>query len=151
MNKKKVILLSFPLILVLSIFLTWFYFGEPKEFPNEQTIVSKMNAIFPESKPKEILDQLFLDKKHVYVPFITEEGNYGSSYWVWKNRSWQVATISNRGEPHLWKINKKDSSAHYLVWNMDPNDTVKEIDFYLIKDRNYLISDGVHTLNRSYK
>ncbi|MDZ5471560.1 hypothetical protein SM124_07345 [Bacillus sp. 31A1R] len=146
MNRKQTIYFMSSLFLIVALATVyWFYFSAPKAFPSEQQLISKMNALFAEAEVSEILDELFLDESHAYVPFKTDKGAYGSSYWVWKNRKWQVSTIEGSGQPILWTPNERKPSKQFLVWNIDPNDEVDSIDFYLIKKRNYFVSDGIHT------
>jgi hypothetical protein len=122
-------------ILVFFSFIYWFYFSEPKPFLRTNAILEELNQTYPEVSAKTVQDTIFIDSKHIFVPFISERDQYGLSYWVWSNHKWKVAYIENTGQPKLWKISKKDLKTHYFVWNIHPQDQLKTLRFFLIRDR----------------
>ena len=63
------------------------------------------------------------------------------SYWVRNKFGWKLLRMDTRGEPNVWKLKANDPSTHYLLWNIDPKDQLSHIDYYLIRDRNYHITD----------
>lgn len=144
MTRKRLVMMIGVLVLVLSgFFMYWFVYSKPTSFPNHEHLTKEMNLIFPDAKVDIIQDTVYLDKKHVFVPFISAEKQYGVSYWVWQNRKWHVGSISTTGEPHIWKIDEKDSSTFHFVWNMQPEDQVHHIKFFFIRDRSFYVTDGV--------
>jgi hypothetical protein len=131
------------LVVVPSIILYWFYFSKPVSFPTNEQLVEEINSIFPEAASSVIQDTIPVDERHVVVPFISNDNDYGLSYWIWKKHKWRVATINTKGEPKIWKINRKDPSSFRLVWNIHPEDQLSSIAFYIIRDRGYQITDGI--------
>ncbi len=129
--------------LLASFMIFWFYFAKPVSFPTNGQLVREINSIFPEASASVIQDSILVDERHVVVPFISNEDHYGLSYWVWKRHKWTVATIDTKGEPKIWKINRKDPSSFHLVWNIHPEDQVSSISYYLIRDRGYQITEGI--------
>ncbi|QRG66202.1 hypothetical protein [Brevibacillus choshinensis] len=142
MTKKKLWSLGFFMILP-SIILYWFYFSKPTSFPTNEQLVEEMNRNFPEATASVIQETIPVGERNVLVPFISKRGDYGLSYWVWKNHKWKVASIDTKGEPRLWKIHKNDPSSFYFVWNIHPKDQLSSIHFYMIRDRGYRITKGV--------
>lgn len=145
MTKRKIWVLAglAALGLLSSFTIYWFYFAKPVSFPTNEQLVKEINRIFPEASVSFVQDTIPVDIRHVAVPFISNEGNYGLSYWVWKKHKWTVATIDTKGEPKLWKINRKDPSSFHLVWNIHPEDQLSSITYYLIRDRGYQVTEGV--------
>lgn len=145
MKKKKLIIWSIPIIVLLSLFIIYkFYFSKPSDFLTNEQIVEEINSVYPEATAQTVQDKLSLDDCHMLVPFISSNGTYSLSHWVWKHGQWKVAVISSKGYPRVWKIDENDPSTFFFVWNMHPTDNVAAIDFYLLKDRGYRISDDIH-------
>ncbi len=145
MKNKKLIAWSIPIIVLLSLFIVYkLYFSKPSEFLTNDQIVKEINHVYPEALAQTVQDKLSVDDRHILVPFISSKGNYGLSHWVWKHGQWKVAVIYSNGYPRVWKIDEKDPSTFYLMWNMNPTDKLAAIDFYLLKDRSYRISDNIH-------
>lgn len=145
MKKKKLIRGSILIIVLLSIFIVYrFYLMKPSEFLTNDQIVKEINNVFPEAVAQTVQDKLPLDDRHMLVPFISSNGTYSLSHWLWKHGQWKVAVISSKGYPRVWKIDENDPSTFFFVWNMHPTDNVAAIDFYLLKDRGYRISDDIH-------
>ena len=94
---------------------------------------------------EDIQETVYLDKRHTIVPFISDRGDHGVSYWQWQKHKWQVMSIEMKGDPRLWKIDPNDPSTYYLVWNWDPNDQLSYMKFYFVRDREYFVSDGIAT------
>lgn len=130
-------------VVSLTTFLVyWYFFWPPKPFPSNEEIVREVNRTYEEAGAKDILDTLFVDTHHVVVPYISTNEDYGLSYWGWRNHKWQVLTIDTKGEPKVWKVNGNDPSSFVIVWNVDPNDQLQEIQYYLIRNRNYGMTNG---------
>ena len=67
----------------------------------------------------------------------------GMSLWEWKNGKWKVVYIKTKGQPILWMIDKKDPSTYRVVWNFSERSNVDYMKFYLMKRRNYYVSNNV--------
>lgn len=147
MLNKKIVTFGIAVVIVLAT-ATSFYgsnFSKPASFPEKGQLIEKMNKIFPTATVKSIQDIVQVDQKHMFVPFLSEEGRYGVSYWGWNKHKWKVLHIDNAGEPRLWKINSNDPSTYYMVWNIHPDDKVDYMKFYFIRNRGFQGSDGVET------
>lgn len=143
MNKKKLrvrISVGIAFVLVIGL-IYWFYLASPTSLPTNEELISELNRVDSQSSAREIQDTLVLDERHVLVPFISDKGDYGLSYWVWNKHKWRVAMISSRGEPRVWKIDSGDPSTYYVVWNIHPEDKMTRMDYYLLRDRNYHITN----------
>ncbi|MCZ8537107.1 hypothetical protein M9R32_07950 [Paenisporosarcina quisquiliarum] len=144
MSKKKLlIILSILAILLIFSLIYWITSINPSSFPDKEELMEEINHIFPPANVKEIQDTIVLDEKHVFVPFISEENNYGVSHWVWEQRKWELARVNTGGEPHSWRIENEDLSTTHLVWNISPEIPIEKLKFYLIKDRSFHITDGI--------
>jgi len=137
LKKRRLLVVALLVVLLLSVFLFWFYFSKPSAFPTNDQLIQEINDTFPRTAVDIIQDRVSVDERHVFVPFITEKDDYGVSYWVWKQRKWRAESISGDGQPHMWKINKKDPSTYHFIWNMHPDNQLDSADFYLIRDRGY--------------
>lgn len=144
MTKKKLWLVVGVSVLLLSVvFVYWFYLSKPTAFPGNDRLVQDINSLFPEAEVDVIQDTIMLDEHHAYVPFITEKGNYGMSFWVWAKHKWNVSSIDTSGGPSIWRINEMDTSSYHFVWNSDPESQIQTLNFYLQIKRNFLISNGI--------
>lgn len=145
MTKRKLWTLSGLGVLGLlsSFTMYWFYFAKPAPFPTNEQLVKEINRVFPEVSASVIQDTIPVEERHVVVPFISKKDNYGLSYWVWKKHKWTVLTIDTKGEPKIWKINRKDPSSFHIVWNIHPEDQLSSITYFLIRDRGYQITEGI--------
>ncbi|MFJ7936562.1 hypothetical protein [Sporosarcina sp. NPDC096371] len=143
-KKRKLFAAGLLAVLLASAVLTWFYFSKPTSFPANDQLVETINNTMPQAEADMIQDSIYVDAQHVFVPFISKKGDYGVSYWVWQKakQKWKVGSISTSGEPLLWRIDKKDPSTYYFVWNIHPDDQLDAVQFYLVRDRGYHISDG---------
>lgn len=142
-KKKKLLLLSFLVLIFSTCSLGyWFYFSPPGEFPSKQEAIDAMMDTFPEADIKEIQDVIFLDPKHVYVPFITNDEGYGSSFWEWKLHEWKFFSIDTGTTPRIWRIDPDNPASNFIIWNFHPDNQLKNLTFYLMKERGYSISDG---------
>jgi hypothetical protein len=145
MSKKRKSLTLMGLMILFISFIYWFFLSEPKPFLKHNEILAEMNQTYPEISAKIIQDTIFLDKKHVFVPYISKHNTYGLSYWIWSNHKWKIAYIETKGQPKLWEISKKNPNTHYIVWNIHPEDQLKSLRLFLIRDRNYSVIDGIHS------
>lgn len=135
--------------LVLAAFLAfalYLYFPtKPESFPINEQLIDEINQLFPTAAPTTIQDAIYLDERHVFVPFISKENEYGVSYWAWEEHKWKVLEIDTTGEPRLWMINESNPSSYYLVWNIHPEDQVDYLKFYLVRDRGFRGVDNLYT------
>jgi hypothetical protein len=146
-GKMKAIVLTAAVLLLMagSLLIYWFYFTTPEPLPGEKQMVKAINGLLPEARAGEIQKVIKIDGKHAAAPFISKEGIYGVSTWVWDRHKWKLGTVRTKGEPKIWKINPKDPSTYRIVWNIDPSEkNVDTLNFYYKRDRNYSISGTRH-------
>ncbi|MCH1624300.1 hypothetical protein [Fredinandcohnia quinoae] len=143
-KKQILIFTGASSLIILSIIIYVYYFSNPSEFPSDRNLVSEMNQLYPEANVSKIQDTVIIDEKHIFVPFISNDDLYGTSFWEWKKRRWEPISINSVGEPRIWMINKSNPSTYHLVWNIHPDDKMNYFKFYLIQDRSYHITLGVH-------
>ncbi|MGV3466104.1 MAG: hypothetical protein ACO1OT_12525 [Heyndrickxia sp.] len=143
--KKPIIitsLIGFGLLLTCFA-LYWFYFSKPSPFPDSYHLMKKLDDSFPEASVEKVQGYFPMDNRHFFVPFITKENKYGFSCWTWKKHKWELTAMNTMGEPFLWKINERDPSTYRIIWNLHPNDHIRSIRFFMIRDRGYHVSEGV--------
>lgn len=144
MKKKNMwLLIAFGIVLLTTFLVYWFLFWPPKPFPSNEQIVQEINRTYEEAEAKVIQDTLFVDTHHVVVPYISANEDYGLSYWRWRNHKWQVISIDTKGEPKVWKVKGNDPTSFAIVWNAHPDDQVQAIQFFLLRNRNYVMTNGV--------
>ncbi|RXI96595.1 hypothetical protein DS745_23115 [Anaerobacillus alkaliphilus] len=142
MKKKKIIGIAIFLVLAGSLY--FYFFSKPIVFISEEELIKAVNNYYHDGPERiEIQDVIFLGDTHVFVPF-TSNGRYGTSYWVWKKRSWKLGEISTIQTPMIWKVDPKDPSTYVFVWNINPDNDMTQLDFYLENRRNYRVSNEVH-------
>lgn len=145
MKRKGVITtLSGCVIIIVLLFIYRLYFSSPASFPENNQLLKDMNHLYPDASINTIQQTLYLDDYHVFVPFKTSNRKYGFSCWEWKNHKWGLIAINTSGDPYLWKLNKKDPSTYRFVWNIHPDDQLGSIQLYLLKDRGYHFTEGIH-------
>lgn len=134
---KRRMVLSLIGLAALLFVIYYFFLAKPTEF-------AKTDTYKRYSEVTEILDVIEIDENHVFVPVVTEENKYGMSLWVWKNHKWQMEFESSTGSPSVLKLTNSDPSSYKVFWNIHPGDQVSYGEFYLLRKRNYQISEGVH-------
>jgi len=122
--------------------LYWLYFSPPPPTPTEDKIIEEMNLLFPTADVHMIQDIIYADDRHALVPFISKNNEHGLSFWATKQGKWKPVSIHTTGGPWVWKIKKNDPSKHYLVWNIATEEQPAYIQFYLMKNRDYLVLSG---------
>ncbi|PLS10365.1 hypothetical protein [Neobacillus cucumis] len=120
-----------------TLLIYWFYFSPPKSFPTKSQLIKEINHSTPRASVKIIQDTVHIDKGHVFVPYISKDGQYGVSFWVWERHKWEMESLSTNGSPRIWKIDRNNPASYYILWNLHPDDGVKDMDFYLIRERGY--------------
>lgn len=116
----------------------------PTDFLQEQELIGRLNSVDEKIIVEVVQDIIFIDDKHVFVPFVSNDEEYGFSLWKWKNGKWHLSRKSVSESIHIIKINEKDPTTYYFVWNF-PDDNINAIKLFLLKDRNYRYSDGYTT------
>ncbi|WP_019412944.1 hypothetical protein [Paenisporosarcina sp. TG20] len=144
MTKKKLwLVVSVGMLILSALLIYWFYFSKPDSFPENGRLVQDINSLYPEAEAAVIQDTIMTDEYHAFVRFITEQGNYGMSFWSWEKHKWNVSTIDTSGGPSIWKVNEMDPSTYHLVWNGLPENQIQSMNFYFLIKRNFRISDGI--------
>ncbi|MGG0720505.1 hypothetical protein ABE096_23435 [Robertmurraya massiliosenegalensis] len=143
--RKKLIGIGAGIAVLSSIFIYLFFFSKPFPFPVAEMLIEEINQFFPEANAEEIQDLIQIDERHTLVPFISETGDYGLSYWVWQKRSWHVDRIDTKGGPMVWEINSRKPSSYYFVWNISPDNFLDSMSFYMIRERGYQVMEGKET------
>ncbi|MDX5476747.1 MAG: hypothetical protein LPK00_14535 [Bacillaceae bacterium] len=138
-NNKNIWLtpVTFILILGVGVYSYLYYFSPPKPFYSNDELVMELNKISDYSTVMEIQDIIFLDENRVFVPYITTDEDYSSSYWTWEKNNWNAIAHYNNSIPFVWSSKKGQDT--FFVWNLNPRDNIKSIDFYMIRDRYYHI------------
>lgn len=143
MLKNKKTFISLLIFVIASIVFYWFYLSKPTAFYSEARLKGIINHTNDDVYAKEIQDIIFIDQKHVFVPYISKEKDYGLSFWKWQHHKWKIVNIIDKGgTPRIWKIKPNDPSTFVTFWNYKPADQVNEIKFRLTRERNYMMSNG---------
>ncbi|OIK10443.1 hypothetical protein BIV60_20990 [Bacillus sp. MUM 116] len=142
MLKKSLWIASLAIIVIISVIIYQNYDSKPSPFPAKNQLVSRINHLFPEAAVNKIQDTVFLDEKNVFVPFISKGSKYGTSFWVWEKRKWELESVNTGGEPQLLKLHLDEPETFYFSWNIDPNSKLSYGKFYLLRDRSFLVTDG---------
>jgi hypothetical protein len=120
------------------------YPHDPKPFLSNKEIKKEIMKVFPGDGVGKIQAQVFIDKKHVFVPYITKRNTYGIVNWIWKKNDWEIISIeTNTADPKLWKIKSNNTLKFYLFWNINPKSRIHKMNFYLTRNRQFSVSDGV--------
>ncbi|WP_096154980.1 MULTISPECIES: hypothetical protein [Bacillus] len=129
-------------ILVLSVVIYYVYsnIAPAKSFFEGQELTVQLNKISTERSVKEILEVIYLDDIRVYIPFVTNKDEYGASLWEWKKNKWNAIGHYNHSTPFVWS--NENGEETYFVWNIDPKDEIQSMNFFLIRDRGYYITDN---------
>ncbi|MEH6936863.1 hypothetical protein V7056_03260 [Bacillus sp. JJ664] len=142
MLKNKKTIIGLLIFVIAFIVIYWFYLSKPTTFYSEARIKKIISHTYEGEYAKEIQDIIFIDQKHVFVPYISKENGYGVSFWKWQHHKWKIVNIIDKaGTPRLWKIKPNDPSSYVMFWNYNPVDRVNEIKFRLVRERNYMMSN----------
>jgi hypothetical protein len=142
MRKKVLVPLLLITILIACGIFYWYYLAPPATLPDKEEINTILSDPYNRVEIAEIQDTIFLDDKHVFIPFITEEEGHGISFWEWKKHEWQLSSFSTGSMPQIWKIDVDDPSSHFIMWNFHPENDLKYLTFFLIKERGFSVTDG---------
>ena len=138
--KKPILIASILIGVILFSASYWYHNSGPASFPTDEQVVEEMTNHFSYVSNSVIQDTVFLDERHVFVPFNTNGKVYGLSLWEWNKRKWNAVLVSTSGDIKVWKINSKDPTTFHAVWNYPPQDQVDYMKFYLINKRGFQIS-----------
>ena len=137
--KNKIVQILVVLVLSSIVFFV-FYLKlplKPTSFNASRVRSHEINQLFPQGAAKDIQDIIYIDKTHVFVPFITKEDTYGESFWIWKHNKWKLSRVeASGGNIRLWKINPDDPSSYVFVWNMNPADKIEQFKIRLMQNRS---------------
>ncbi|MBU9712727.1 hypothetical protein [Evansella tamaricis] len=137
------ILLTIILIGIGAIY--YYYYSGPDEFLSEGALLDEIRDYYYEADSStEIQDIIFIDESHVFVPFRINN-IYGTSYWYWEKRKWNLRRIDTIQTPTIWRVDPEDPSTFVFLWNMSPDTDLHEGEFFMINPRNYFVSNNVHT------
>ncbi|WP_019241276.1 MULTISPECIES: hypothetical protein [Bacillus] len=132
-------------IIIISIvilgLLFWLIPTKPGEMLSNKKLIDMIHAVVPELEDSDIQDVIYVDDKHVFVPFTTKGNQYGISCWVWKKHKWNLTLVDSSGEPRIWKLDPNDPSSFHLIWNLNPKYPINEIHYYFIRDR-WFVREG---------
>lgn len=115
----------------------WKWIGvKPTPMNDLDQAAATLQALAPDYNVAKVQAIVEVDSRHLFVPFISEDGEHGMSFWIWDRFKWDLRRIESDGDPHLWKVRGDDSSGQYLVWNVNPSYKVREYAYYWIRKRN---------------
>ncbi len=131
---------------VLLLVFMWWNYSPPAQFPDERQLLREMNDALDQygtsDQVAEIQKVIHADRRHVAVPYISENGNYGMSSWTWRKRKWELTSLESNGEPRLWMIDRNDPTSYFLTWNIAPEMAAEKLNAYIIRRRDYGMADG---------
>ncbi|MCM3758384.1 hypothetical protein M3197_13015 [Sporosarcina aquimarina] len=131
---------------VLLLVFMWWNYSPPSQFPDERQLLREMNDALNQfgtsDQVAEIQKVIQADRRHVAVPYISEDGNYGMSFWIWGKWKWKLINLESNGEPRLWMIDRNDPSSYFLTWNIAPETGAKKLNAYMIRRRDFGMMDG---------
>lgn len=142
MTKKRIFIV---IIFLLSILFVVYKLSilKPKAFIHENEIIRQLKEFEPNIVVQTIEDIIQVDGKHYFVPASAEDGQRLSLYYQWVKGKWRITYIDIGTNEFIygWQLDSKDPSSIVFVWHF-PKETLEKMDVYLIKNRNYFISQG---------
>lgn len=142
MNKKKWIALGVFALLILGMFIYFLINEFPSDFLKEEELIGILNSVDEKIEVEVIQDLIFMDDKHVFVPFISKDEDYGFSLWKWKNGKWHLSEKRVSGLINFIQLKENDPTSYYFVWNL-PGNNISAIKLYMIRERDYRITNGL--------
>ncbi|MDM5317083.1 hypothetical protein QUF49_13835 [Fictibacillus sp. b24] len=143
MNKKLLFLLLITILLMVGGFVYWYYYSEPNTTPSHGELMKQIDRAYEEAEIAKVQDAILVDERHLFVPYISKDNDYGTSFFVWKKRKWELEAVNSVGQPILWKIDSDDPSFYKIVWNFHPDDQFQSAQFYLLRNRGYEVTQGI--------
>ncbi|RJE85118.1 hypothetical protein D3P07_21340 [Paenibacillus sp. 1011MAR3C5] len=110
--------------------------GKPGALPDEQIMVNAINGMYNQGEVEQLVAVDLLDSRHAFVPFVSEYGEHGMSFWEWEKHEWRLTRVDDNGMPHIWKLDDKDPRKRVFVYHINPRDKMERLTFYLLRDRN---------------
>lgn len=133
MNKKKWMALGIFFAIIIGSMIYFFRNEFPSDFLDDEALIKKLSD---DMQVEVIQDKIFIDKKYVFVPFISKGEDYGYSIWKWENGKWHLIQKAVNGYMSLIKINEHDPASYRFVWNF-PTENISTIKIFMVKDRNF--------------
>lgn len=124
-------------VLAVAGLIFWRWIGiKPTPMSDLDRTAATLLALAPDYNVAKVQAIIEVDSRHLFVPFISESGEYGMSFWIWDRFKWELRRIDSDGDPHLWRVRGNDLSRQYFVWNSNPNFKVSEYAYYWLRKRN---------------
>ena len=139
MNKKWII--SLVIIFIIGLGTFYFYDREPTTFLTIEEVTELLNKQFFNGNVK-VLDVLEAEKSYRFVPFTTEDGRSGMSYWAFKLSGWKLVGYEWNADLKVWQLRPNDPTSYYFIWHFSPQEEAKQMNVFLLQDRFYSISGG---------
>ncbi|WP_332646610.1 hypothetical protein [Lysinibacillus sp. 54212] len=137
MSKKWVVTLAIIFIIVLGAVALNYRTPTPFLTVEEITeVLNKQNI----AHTVTVLDVLEAEPSYRLVPFTTEDGRAGMSYWSFKLSGWKLVGYEWNGSLKIWKLRPDDPTSYYFVWNFSSQQEVAQMNVFLLQDRYYSIS-----------
>ncbi|PFA62797.1 hypothetical protein CN378_17280 [Bacillus sp. AFS015802] len=140
MNKRKILFLAGGLLVIGLLAAYWLFVGNEDSLPEEEEIMAGINATLSNAEATEVQDFLKVGKNHGIAPFRSDNGGYSLSYWERNLTGWKVKAVRTDGEPGMWMVDEDDPSSFHIVWNIPPENRVKTLQYYFMRERGYSIS-----------
>lgn len=137
MNKKWIVIVSFAVVIGVGIL--FFVNREPTPFLTMEEVTEILNRQDINS-PVKVLDIIDLEKSYRFVPFITESGQRGISYWAFNHFEWKLVAYEWSDQLKVWKLSPDDPSSYYFVWHFETQKEVSQMNIHLLQNRSYHIS-----------
>ena len=140
MNKKWIVIVSFAVVIGMCIL--FFINREPTPFLTMEEVTEILNRQDINS-PVQVLDIIDLEKSYRFVPFITESGQRGISYWAFNHFEWKLVAYEWDDDVRVWKLRPNDPSSYYFVWHFEAQDEVTQMNIHLLQNRSYRVSGDI--------
>lgn len=140
MKKRSILFLAGGILVVALLAFYWLYVEKTDSRPKDEEILSQINAHLSNAEAVEIQDFLKLDAGHGVAPFLSEMGVYGVSYWERHLTGWKAISIRTDGEPKLWMVDPGDPSSFHIIWNINPDNDIRTLQYYYMRERGYSMS-----------
>ncbi|QTD39455.1 hypothetical protein [Sporosarcina sp. Te-1] len=129
MRRRRIFIAGAAVAVVLLLTAGYLLFiAKPAPFPSdEQALIDELNTHSIGAAIEQVLDVFPVEERFQFVPFVTDEKDYGMSFWVWKDLRWQPAFITYSGEPRVWKVREGDPSTYRIVWNISPESSLSTL------------------------
>ncbi|MCR2806571.1 hypothetical protein [Paenibacillus soyae] len=120
------------------------YDGRPGAIPSAEEAAAAINQYEPEADAEVVLDRIRLDDRQLFVPYVSGRGTHGMGFLKWEKGEWKVTRVDPGGSPELRILDHSNPSERYIVWNINPQEQMEQIRFYLIRERNAGMSSGIY-------